>query len=270
MNALMNALPIADRSALWIPLVRHLTQACPNWTIWKNADAALAGSGDIDSAAPASDWDAIVLSFRRWAREFGFGPVIDCRHPPQTMFLVALDQSRTTFLELDVLGRKYFRGGTLFRAQELVPLSQLDQRGFRMIRPAAQALILLLCNGLRWGGRPNVDGIRRRHVVALLKSDLAGVQEAAKCFHLPERSVLAAVGSLLNGRWDRRAMLEIEGAALFRAFREPRVILSRIRFRALTKKRCPVLRSIFYGDRTIPGDVGSWLREVGKDHRIYE
>jgi hypothetical protein len=260
----------ADHSALWIPLVRHLTQAFPNWTIWKNADAALAGSGDIDSAAPASDWDAIVLSFRRWAHEYGLGPVIDCRHPPRTMFLVALDQSRTTFLELDVLGRKYFRGGTLFRAQELVPLSRLDPRGFRIIRPAAQALILLLCNGLRWGGRADVEGIQKRHVVTLLKADLAGVAETAKCLHLPERSVRAAAESLLSGQWDRRSMMEIERSALFRAFREPWIIVSRARFRALSKRRCPLLRSVFYGDRLIPGDPEAWLHQVARTHRVYD
>ena len=266
----MSALAVADRTALWTPLVQTLTRDFPDWTIWKNADAALAGSGDIDSAAPARDWDAIVLTFRRWAHDCGLGPVIECRHPPRTMFLAALDESRRTFLELDVLGRKYFRGGTLFRAEELVPLGQLDDRGFRVIRPAAQALILLLCNGLRWGGRPDVAGIRKRDIRALLEADLAGVREAARCLHLPERPVLAAVRALLSGEWDRPSMLKIEGSAVLRAFREPRVIASRVRFRALSKTGCPLLRVIFYGDRVIPGDAEEWLRAVRRDHPVYE
>jgi hypothetical protein len=266
----VSALAVADRTALWTPLVQTLTREFPDWTIWKNADAALTGSGDIDSAAPTRDWDAIVLTFRQWAHECGLGPVIECRHPPRTMFLVALDETRTTFLELDVLGRKYFRGGTLFRAEELVPLSQLDDRGFRVIRPAAQALILLLCNGLRWGGRPDFPGIRKRHVARLFEADLEGVRDVATCLHLPERSVLAAVQRLLNGNWDRRSMLKIEGSALLRSFREPRVIASRIRFRAFSKKGCPLLRAVFYGDRVIPGDPETWLREVRRDHRVYE
>jgi hypothetical protein len=266
----VSALAVADRTSLWTPLVQTLTREFPDWTIWKNADAALTGSGDIDSAAPARDWDAIVLTFRQWAHECGLGPVIECRHPPRTMFLVALDETRTTFLELDVLGRKYFRGGTLFRAEELVPLSHLDDRGFRVIRPAAQALILLLCNGLRWGGRPDFPGIRKRHVARLFEADLEGVRDVATCLHLPERSVLAAVQRLLNGNWDRRSMLKIEGSALLRSFREPRVIASRIRFRAFSKKGCPLLRAVFYGDRVIPGDPETWLREVRRDHRVYE
>lgn len=266
----MTAVAVADRTALWTPLVQTLTREFPDWTIWKNADAALAGSGDIDSAAPARDWDAIVLAFRRWAHDCGLGPVIECRHPPRTMFLVALDESRRTFLELDVLGRKYFRGGTLFRAEELVPLSQLDGRGFRVIRPAAQALILLLCNGLRWGGRPDFAGIRKRNITALLEVDFAGVREAARCLHLPEEAVLVAVQGLLNGEWERRSMLKIEGSALLRSFGEPRIVASRARFRAFSKKGCPLLRAIFYGDRIIPGDADEWLREVRRDHRVYE
>lgn len=266
----MTAPAVTDRATLWTPLIQTLTREFPDWTIWKNADAALAGSGDIDSAAPARDWDAIVLAFRRWAHDCGLGPVIECRHPPRTMFLVALDESRRTFLELDVLGRKYFRGGTLFRAEELVPLSLVDERGFRMIRPAAQALILLLCNGLRWGGRPDFAGIRKRHIAALLDSDFAGVRDAAKCLHLPEQAVLAAVRGLLDGEWDRRSMLRIEGSALLRSFREPQVIASRVRFRAVSKNGCPLLRAIFYGDRVIPGDPDEWLRAVRRDHPVYE
>jgi hypothetical protein len=265
----MTAIAAADRAALWTPLIQTLTREFPDWTIWKNVDAALAGSGDIDSAAPQRDWDSIVLTFRAWAREWGLGPVIECRHPPRTMFLVALDSSRSTFLELDVLARKYFRGGTLFRAEELLPLARLDDRQFRIIRQPAQALILLLCNGLRWGGTPDFGGIRKRHVVALLESDLDGVREAARCLHLPEGPVMTAVEALLAGKWDRRSMLMIEGSAMLRAFREPAIIASRVRFRAFSKKGCPLLRTIFYGDRLIPGDPDAWLREVRKDHPVY-
>jgi hypothetical protein len=261
---------LADRTALWVPLVRRLTREFPNWTIWKNADAAFAGSGDIDSAAPASDWDGIVLAFRQWAKELGLGPVVECRHPPRTMFLIALDQSRSTFLELDVLGRKYFRGGTLFRAEELLSVCGLDERGFRVVRPAAQGLILLLCNGLQWGGRQNQAALRKRRVVELFRRDLDGVRDAAKGLHLPLGAAAAAVEALVSGTWDRRSLLMIEAAALFSALREPWVIADRVWFRAVSKRRCPVLRSVFYGARVIPGDPETWLHEVRRNHRVYE
>ena len=51
--------PASDRTALWLPLLRRFTELSPRWVVWKNADAALAGVGDIDAAAPESDWPAL-------------------------------------------------------------------------------------------------------------------------------------------------------------------------------------------------------------------
>ena len=260
---------VRGRSALWLPLVQRLTEASPRWTIWKNADAAFAGFGDIDSAAPLRDWELIVREFRRWAAENGLGPVIECRHPPKTMFLLAVDQAGSELLELDVSGRKYFRGGTLFRAEDLAPLTLLDERGFRCLRPGAQALILLVTNGLRWGGRPDPGGLRKRHVPELLASDRAGVVQAAHCFRLRERDVAKAVERLLSGGWDRRSMLAMEARALGRALLDPEILARRARFRLASKRSCPVLRVVFYGDRRIPGNQGEWLRKVERTHAVY-
>ena len=260
---------VRDRSALWLPLVQRLTETSPRWTIWKNADAAFAGSGDIDSAAPIGDWDLIVREFRQWAAEHGLGPVIDCRHPPKTMFLLALDQSGKTLLELDVSGRKYFRGWTLFRAEDLWPLTQMDGRGFRCLRPGAEGLILLLGNGLRWGGKPDPDGLRKRRIPELLDQDRDGVREASRAFGLPMKAVDSAVSILAAGSWDRRSMRLIEGWAMLRALGNPSILLARARFRMWTKKRCPVLRSVFYADRRIPGDLDRWLDEVERGHAVY-
>ena len=33
--------PAGDRSAIWLPLLRRLTEVSPHWVVWKNADAAL-------------------------------------------------------------------------------------------------------------------------------------------------------------------------------------------------------------------------------------
>ncbi|HEV2085400.1 MAG TPA: hypothetical protein VGR09_09975 [Gemmatimonadales bacterium] len=266
----MSALDAPGSRSPYIPLIRRLTQEFPKWIVWKNADAALSGSGDIDSAAPLRDWDAILATFRAWAEDVGLGPVIECRHPPKTMFLLAVDQSRRTFLELDVLGRKYFRGGTLFQADELMPLARLDPRGFRVIRPAAQAIILWLCNGLRWGGRSDSAALQRRRVVELLREDFEGLSQAARCLHLPERAVLEGAERLVNGTWDRASMLKIEGSAILRALSAPRILLSRARFRLWTKQSCPVLRTVFYSERKIPEDYNSWLREVRSRHRVFD
>jgi hypothetical protein len=261
---------VKDHAGLWLPLVRRLTESCPRWTIWKNADAAFAGHGDIDSAAPMEDWEPIVSEFRRWAATSGFGPVIDCRHPPKTMFLLAVDRTTSTLVELDVLGRKYFRGGTLFHAEDLGPLSVLDERGFRCLRSGAQGLILLLTNGMHWGGRPDPEGLRKRRIADLLAEDLKGALDAAGRFGLPVGSVDSAIRALVAGGWDRRSLLSVEGAALAGALGDPAILLRRFRFRLASKKSCPVLRSVFYGDRRIPGDVDEWVREVKRTHRVHE
>ena len=268
--ASVSALETASGQSLYVPLIRRLTEEFPAWTVWKNADAALSGSGDIDSAAPLHDWDAIVRAFRAWAGDVELGPVIECRHPPKTMFLIAVDQTHRTFLELDVLGRKYFRGGTLFYAEDLIPLARRDPRGFRVIRPAAQAIVLWLCNGLRWGGRLNAADLKNRHVIELFQQDLGGISEAARCLRLPEGAVLEAVEHLLHGSWDRASMLKIEGSAIFRALASPGILASRARFRLWTKRSCPVLRTVFFAGRSIPEDYDSWLREVRRSHRVYD
>jgi hypothetical protein len=260
---------VRDRTALWLPLVQRLTEVSPSWTIWKNADAAFAGFGDIDSAAPLGDWELILREFRRWAAQNGLGPVIECRHPPKTMFLLAVDPAEGELLELDVSGRKYFRGGTLFRAEDLAPLTSLDERGFRCLRPGAQALILLVTNGLRWGGRPDPAGLRKRRIPELLASDHAGVMQAAQCFGLRVRDVAKTVERLQSGGWDQRSMLAVEARALGRALLDPGILARRARFRLASKRSCPVLRVVFYGDRQMPGNQDDWLREVERTHAVY-
>jgi hypothetical protein len=250
-------------------LVRQLSVEFPRWVIWKNADAAFAGSGDIDSTAPMADWTRILDRFRAWAAQAPLDPVVVCTHPPRTMFLLAVDREEGTFAELDVLARKYFRGWTLFTAEDLLPLTRMDARGFRVVRPGGQGLILLLFNGARWGGRSDSAGQKVRHVPELLAEDRQGVQKAAQQFGLPLRSVRRLADSVVAGSWDRRAMLEIERSAILRAFTEPNILARRIRFKLIVKRACPVLRSVFFDDRRIPGDVDGWISDVGQTHAVY-
>jgi hypothetical protein len=260
---------IRDHAALWLPLVQRLTELCPRWTIWKNADAAFAGFGDVDSAAPLEDWDAVVQEFRRWAGANGLGPVIECRHPPKTLFLLAVDRSTSTLIELDVLGRKYFRGGTLFRAEDLPALSVLDDRGFRRLRQGAQGLILLLTNGMHWGSRPDPEGIRKRRIAELVSEDGPGAVEAARRFGLPAGAVERAVQALSADGWDRRALVTVEAAAVARALTDPSILARRVRFRVASKRTCPVLRAVFFDDRRIPRDVDRWIEGVARTHRVH-
>lgn len=257
-----------DGAAPWLPLLRRLTRLSPGWVVWKNADAALAGHGDVDAAAPVADWEPIVREFRAWAAESGLGPVIECRHPPRTLFLLAVDRDRRELVELDVLARKYFRGWTLFRAEDLPPLAVEDPRGFRVLRPGAQALIQLAGN-LRWGARPDGPGLRRRGVSELLASDREGAVEAARAFGLPARAAAMGLEAAAGGEGGRRALLALEASAVARALTEPGILARRIRFRLWTRRRCPALRAVFEEDRHLPADVDAWVARVGRTHRVH-
>jgi len=266
----LTALAQVDLSAFWLPLLRRLTDVCPAWGIWKNADAALAGSGDMDSAAPVAAWDSIVSELRRWAKENALGPVAECRHVDGVLFLLALDRENSGFVELDVNARKYFRGWTLFHAEDLAPLMEIDARGFRRLRPGAEGVMLLLGNGTRWGGRPNSEGLRRKRIAEVLRQDPAGIEATGACLFGPARhALMRAAEHVARGEWDRRSMLAVEAWALARAIAEPGVVAGRLRSRPV-KKSCPVLRTIFTDNRRMPADFDSWLEHVRAAHPVYE
>jgi hypothetical protein len=250
----------ADLTDLWVPLLRRLTDDFPSWGLWKNADAALAGHGDFDSTAPVADWDAITMAFRDWAGAHDHGPVAACRHVPGVLFLVAVDRASSKLLELDVNARKYFRGWTLFCPENLAPLMEIDERGFRRVRPGAEGVILLTQNGLRWGGRPDRAGLQRKQVAEILRRDPAGVRAAARLFGPAAATLCSAAERVAEGGWDRRAMMTVEAWALLRAVAQPHIALTRLWAKEI-KKRCPVLRAIFGSGRRID-DVDGWVKSV--------
>ncbi|MFN2490196.1 MAG: hypothetical protein ABR529_10765 [Actinomycetota bacterium] len=256
-----------DLSSLWLPLLAHLTERFPRWGLWKNADRALAGHGDFDSTAPLEDWDAILAEFHAWAAGRGYGPVAACSHVAGVLFLIALDEKASTFLELDVNARKYFRGWTLFRPENLAPLMEIDERGFRRVRPGAEGVILLTQNGLRWGGRPDPAGLARKRVAELLRADPEGVRAAARLFGPTSGALVAAAEGVAAGGWNRRAMLTVEAWAVLRALAAPHILATRLSAKRV-KKRCPVLRAIFADGRRTPRDVGAWLSAVAEEHPV--
>lgn len=253
---------------LWLPLLQRLTDVAPGWLVWKNADAGLAGRGDIDSVAPRAQWNAIQREFRDWAQASKLGPVIVCRHIPKMLDLVALGDESETFMELDLNCGKVFRGSVLFRPEQLLALSAVDPRGFRRLRPGAEGLLLLVFNGMGRGGRMRPSELRRRRIPELLREDRPGVVSAARLFGPASRAVLRAAEEVLEDRWDQRALLEVEAWSLARAIIEPDAALGRAWFRLVTKRRCPVLRAVF-GGRRITADRDAWLASVARTHRVY-
>jgi hypothetical protein len=252
---------------VWLPLLRRVTETSSTWTIWKNAESALNGWGDIDSAADPRDWDAIIHEFLVWATAHRLGPVVICRHAPDLVAAAALHDGEP-FFELDLLPSKVFLGSTMFRYQDLLPLAEIDGRGFRRIRPGAEGLIKLLCNGTHRNGLPDQRGLDAFGVVPLLVRDPDGAGAMASLFGPGERAALRLVAAVVEGGWDRQALLRLQGWFLLRALREPRSVTDKIRFRAALR-RCPVLRAMISG-RRIPQPADDWLRTVRTNHDVYD
>ena len=257
-----------DRSPLWLPLLRRLTEVSPSWVVWKNVESAVTGIGDIDSAAPREDWPMLTGEFRRWAGSNGLGPVIACPHAPNLLHLVALD-GPAPFFEVDLVARKVFLGSTLFVPGDLLPLSELDARGFRRARPGTEGLIKLINNGARRDGRPNEEGLRAKRIPDLLARDPQGVRETARRLFGPaRRAAIQLADAVAAGSWDRRAMLALQGWFLVRAVGEPASVVARVRFRS-NRDKCPVLVAVFSG-RRVPGDRREWIDRVARDHEVFD
>ncbi|HUP18961.1 MAG TPA: hypothetical protein VM778_03300 [Gemmatimonadota bacterium] len=251
-----------DRSALWIPLLQRVTREFPRWAVWKNVESALSGHGDVDSFAPPEDWPAIARTWRAWARESGLGPAIVCRHVPQGPHFVALEPGSPWLVQFDVKMLATFRGFGLMDVPELLELAEMDERGFRRIRPGAEGVLKLVYNGMRPGGRKDEAGLEAKRVVELLRSDPEGVRRGAELFGPARGAVQRAVDAVVAGNWSRSSLVAVEAWSLVRSLAEPQTSLGRLWFGQVTKKRCPILQVIRERDRRLPGDVDAWLEAV--------
>jgi hypothetical protein len=258
----------SDRTDLWLPLLRELTDKYPGWAVWKNVDSALAGTGDVDSLAPPSDWPAIEQTFLDWVSRSGLGPAVICRHIPQGPHFITFEPGSPYIVQLDVKERGTFRGSTLIDAWTLLPLTEVSEAGVRLVRPGAEGVIKLCMNGVRKGGRPNWEGLRTKRVAELLASDPEGVEAAAMWLGRARGALVRGAAAVVDGGWDRKAMLTVEAWAAVRGLKEPRVATSRWWFLRVTAKRCIVIDLIRSHDRRIDGDLESWIATVAPDHEI--
>jgi hypothetical protein len=258
----------SDRTELWLPLLRELTERFPGWSVWKNVGSAFAGTGDIDSFAPPGDWPAIQRTFVRWVGDNGLGPVIICRHIPQGPHFITLEERSPYLVQLDVKERGTFRGSTLIDAWDLQQLSEIDPLGFRRVRPGVEGVIKLCMNGVRRGGRPDTEGLRAKRVAELLASDPEGVEAASALLGPAAGAVRRGAAAVVAGRWDQTAMRQVEAWSLLRSLAEPGTAISRLDFLYRVAPRCPVVSLIRDHDRRVPEDRQAWLEEVARDHEV--
>jgi hypothetical protein len=235
--------------------------------IWKNAERALGGKGDIDSAAPRKDWDHVVSVFRGWASEHSLTPVIVCSHNRTALRLAALERSRRTYFELDVVAQKFFRGRAVFRAEQLTELSQMDTRGFRMARPGLEGVIIFTQTCTLWGGRLNPASTQTETALELMEKDPEGVEMSSRLFGRARKSLLAVIESAIAGEWNHQAMLKVDAWSVAGAVTRPNRLAGRVATR-VARKRCPLTLATLQHDRRLPPDVDAWLREVASKHPV--
>jgi hypothetical protein len=260
----------AGQGELWMRLLRTLTAASVSWTVWKNADAGLSGEGDVDFLAPAEDWDLIEHEFLRWARDVGLGPVIVCRHLPGALFLAALPAGPGRWLQLDVRAYVTFRGALLLRPVEAASasLGEMDERGFRRLRPGVEGLVKLVVSGVGPGGRPKPRGLAKEGVVELLQRDPAGMEAGTRLFDPFDGVALRGARAASIGGWDRAAMAALEASALVRALARPPVLAGQALGRR-AKRVCVLLRTGIRAGRMVPEPRSAWLEEVAGSHIVH-
>jgi hypothetical protein len=261
--------PTQDRTELWLPLMRQLTEEFPGWAVWKNAASAFAGTGDIDSFAPPDVWPSIQDRFTTWVRsQSALGPVIICRHIPQGPHFIALQEGSPYLVQLDVKERGTFRGSTLIDAWDLRELTVIDALGFRRVRAGVEGVIKLCMNGVLPWGRPNDEGLVGKRVADLLAADAEGVDAAAALFGPAAGALRRGAAAVTGGGWDRSAMRLVEGWCLARALGEPRTAISRLHFVHRVAPRCVVVSLIRDRGRRVPDDRERWLDEVARNHEV--
>jgi hypothetical protein len=259
---------LPGQSQMWLSLLVGLTDACPGWMVMKGVESALVATGDVDSIAPSQEWVVVRDRFRSWATDSGLGPVVACTHAPYLLHLIALTDARPEFFELDVNRRKIFLGSTLFRPEDVAPMAIIDDRGFRRLPPGVEGVLKLVQNGMHRDGSPDIKGLRDKGIRDLLAEDPEGVVKAAGLFGRGRGALIRACEAVVDGGWDRRALLEMQSWCVLRGVGEPDAAMARLRFRR-RKKSCPVLISVFEHGRTIPGDRESWLESVASTHQVF-
>jgi hypothetical protein len=249
-----------------LELLRSLTETSPEWCVWKNADAAANGPGDVDSLAPTRAWEALEASFGRWAREHELDPMPPCHHVPATLVLVALrgGDDEPLLIEVDVSAYRLHRGARIVAAERLGPLMLLDERGFRRLADGAEGLLLLLAassSRRRFPADPELARAR-----ALLARDMAGAERAAVLLGVVGRAALTSARVLLDGHSPRAALICADLAACGRLVRDPRALREALAFDAVWRRRCPIYAAMRAG-RRVTGDVARWRATVAATHQ---
>ncbi|HWE81789.1 MAG TPA: hypothetical protein VG265_09070 [Gaiellaceae bacterium] len=239
-------------------LMTRLTLADPAWAVWKSVERAVTGAGDIDAVAPRSAWPTLTAAVAEWARAERLGPTIVCRHLPATQVDVVCAGSALVQIDL------HERAAGVAGAETLTRMTELDDRGFRVVRPGARALLVLLSRARRRRASLLRDD-DRREIESLVASDPEGAQALAAELGPLGWLLPRVLRELEKGNTSSRAALELELFHLSCALRDPRQRLSWARYRL--GRKCPVLTALGSG-RRVPDDRSRWIESVKRTHPV--
>lgn len=247
-----------------IPLgtLRALTQASDRFLIWKNIESALNGEGDLDCAAPQAEWTMLRTRLDVLATDAGLPEFVSCTHLPGVQLNVTIDPVSERIFEVDFCDRQHFRGRVLFSADSLIELAIDDPRGFRRLRPGAEALYLALLKGITRRGGLRYESLEAARVLAA--SDPEGARLAAE-----QLGRLGSIGFRLlveaPDGWRRTTAMAAQVSAVSWLGTHPAGIGDRIRMRRRIASPCPVLQAVLHG--RLVDDAAVWLKRAALEHR---
>jgi hypothetical protein len=170
-------------------------------------------------------------------------------------------------IELQLCEQAFFRGSVLFTARDLAPLMEMDERGFRRLRPGSEGLFLLFYNSMKRGGRPLLDGDKAVRSLDLMRRDREGVEQASRLFGPVRSHALRLARAATDGRWDRASAIRVELWAAARGPLNPLLLAARLKLRARNLGNCPLLPVLSRG-RRLRGNVDELLLRIARTHDV--
>lgn len=254
-----------DRSSLWLPLLRDLTEHVPEWVVLKNSKAAMQGVGDIDTFAPRSAYPEIERRFRAWAAAQGLRVIVVCHHNWRGPNFVAIRPGDPYLFSLDVKVGRLLRASWLVKVRDAQELAVMDELGYRRLRDGAEGTLKLLFNGMTRGGRRNDTGFREKGIVEALAADPEGALIASRFVGAAAPALRHGIRTVLAGGWSRRDMAAVEAWCYARAVLRPWIPLRQIYWRRVTVPGCAVAQ---LPRRRLPEDREAWIGRVVASHPV--
>jgi hypothetical protein len=243
-----------------VAFLRELTRRHENLVVWKHLDRSLHGHGDVDAVAPEQDVGAITQdAVSIAAATLGATHAILCDHVPSArLHFFVQPHCLPQLFELDIWMQPSRGSARWADPRSMVQLAIVGMHGIRQLRPGAEAIMVLVYQGLSWKGHNKLAGDEREIVERGLADDLQGAYEA--CRVLPPRlarsPLLELVGCLRQGAWSRRYALQAFGGFALAGLAHPEFAARRGMHRAqfIRGRECLMFKLMRRHRRQVPSD----------------